>query len=71
MVFHSFVPLDEFIVKALRFISEVCLIMAMSAIGLQIDFKKFAESGGRAFTLGLILFVILYAGGFLLVKFFV
>ena len=45
--------------------------MAMSAIGLQIDFKKFAESGGRAFTLGLILFVILYAGGFLLVKFFV
>ncbi len=71
VLFHSFVPLDEHIIQVCRFISGFCLVMAMSALGLQIDFKKFKDSGGKAFTLGLFLFIILIGSGFLLVKFFV
>ena len=71
VVLNSFVPLNEGIISICRFASGFLLVMAMSALGLQVDFKKFVESGGRAFTLALILFVILMVGGFLLVHFFV
>ncbi|WP_255302550.1 hypothetical protein [Campylobacter helveticus] len=43
----------------------------MSALGLQVDFKKFLECGIKAFVLAFILFVILIFGGFLLVHYFV
>ncbi|PAF48738.1 hypothetical protein BKH41_05605 [Helicobacter sp. 12S02232-10] len=58
------------IMDALRYLCNVCLVFAMVALGLQVDLKKFITSGGKAFALALILFVILIIGGFLLVKFF-
>lgn len=61
--------LDE-IIHILRYLCNICLVFAMVALGLQVDLKKFVSSGGKAFTLALILFVILIVGGFLLVKFF-
>lgn len=61
----------ENIINILRYICNVSLVFAMVALGLQVDFKKFASSGGKAFTLALILFVILIVGGFLLVKFLI
>lgn len=61
----------ESIINVLRYICNVSLVFAMVALGLQVDFKKFASSGGKAFTLALILFVILILGGFLLVKFLI
>lgn len=61
----------ENIINVLRYICNVSLVFAMVALGLQVDFKKFASSGGKAFTLALILFVILIVGGFLLVKFLI
>lgn len=59
------------IINVLRYICNVSLVFAMVALGLQVDFKKFASSGGKAFTLALILFVILIVGGFFLVKFLI
>ncbi|PAF44508.1 YeiH family protein [Helicobacter sp. 11S02596-1] len=59
------------LIDGLRYVCNVCLVFAMVALGLQVDLKKFINSGGKAFTLALILFVILMVGGFLLVKFFV
>ncbi len=71
VILHSFVELDERIVTICQFASTFFLVMAMSALGLQVDFKKFLESGKKVFTLALILFIILVVGGFLLVYFFV
>lgn len=61
----------ENIIDVLRYVCNVSLVFAMVALGLQVDFKKFASSGGKAFTLALILFVMLIVGGFFLVKFLI
>lgn len=61
----------EDIINVLKYICNVSLVFAMVALGLQVDFKKFASSGGKAFTLALILFVILIVCGFFLVKFLI
>ncbi|WDL74148.1 YeiH family putative sulfate export transporter [Helicobacter winghamensis] len=71
VLLHSFINLPESIVSTFRFLSSFFLVMAMSALGLQVDFKKFLECGGRAFVLAFILFWILTFGGFLLVYYFV
>lgn len=71
VIAHSLIPLPHEIVVFFRFLSGFFLVMAMSALGLQVDFKKFLESGGKAFVLALILFGILIFGGFLLVYYFV
>lgn len=56
------------IVTSLQYLCNLFLVFAMSALGLQVDFKKFLSSGSKAFTLALILFVILIIGGFFLIK---
>lgn len=58
-------------VHSIQFICSLALLFAMSALGVQIDIKKFINSGGKAFSLALILFVFLVFGGFALVKIFV
>lgn len=67
VIAHSYIAFPENIVAICKFISSFCLTMAMSALGLQIDFKKFKNVGGGAFILGLILFALLCVGGFCLV----
>lgn len=67
VLLNSFFVLPESLLKILRFSSNFLLVMAMGAIGLQVDLKKFVELGGKAFLLGLILFGILIFGGFVLV----
>ncbi|PAF54348.1 hypothetical protein BKH42_00060 [Helicobacter sp. 13S00482-2] len=57
------------IMEVLHYICNLSLVFAMVALGLQVDLKKFLSSGGKAFTLALILFVTLIFGGFFLVKF--
>ncbi len=71
VIFHSYVNIPDIFVDMFKFISAFCLTMAMSALGLQIDIKKFKSSGGSAFTLALILFILLSIGGFFLVKWLV
>lgn len=67
VIFHSYIDLPTMLVENLKLLSTICLTMAMSALGLQIDFKKFANAGGGAFKLALILFIVLSVGGFFMV----
>ena len=67
VILHSMVAIPQGIVEILRFLSGFCLVLAMSALGLQVDIKKFIEFGSKAFVLSSILFGILIFGGFLLV----
>lgn len=67
VIAHSYISFPESIIAVCKFISTFCLTMAMSALGLQIDFNKFKNVGGSAFMLGLILFLMLCIGGFCLV----
>lgn len=55
-------------ISVLIFICDLSLSFAMVALGLQIDIKKFLDSGKGAFGLALVLFVILMVGGFFLTK---
>ena len=67
VVLHSYVNFSDNIVMVCKFASAFCLTMAMSALGLQIDFNKFKSVGGSAFMLAFILFILLCVGGFFLV----
>ncbi len=49
-----------------QFLCALCIVFAMAALGLQIDFKKFFKLGGKAFGLAFVLFIILIFGGYLL-----
>lgn len=71
VLIHSLIALPTAIVFILRFLSGFFLVMAMSALGLQVDLKKFLEFGGKAFVLAFILFGILTFGGFFLVYYFI
>ena len=50
-----------------RLLCTLCIVFAMAALGLQIDFKKFIKLGGKAFGLALVLFAILIFGGYFLI----
>ena len=65
------VQMVDLAVQNIQFICSLALLFAMSALGVQIDMKKFLSSGGKAFSLALLLFVILVIGGFFLVRFLV
>lgn len=65
------VQMVDLSVQNIQFICSLSLLFAMSALGVQIDMKKFLSSGGKAFSLALLLFVILVIGGFFLVRFLV
>lgn len=71
VIVHSVVVLPASVVEGFRVLSSFFLVMAMGALGLQVDVKKFLEFGGKAFVLALILFGILTFGGFLLVYYFI
>ncbi|NDJ26818.1 YeiH family putative sulfate export transporter [Campylobacter sp. MIT 12-8780] len=71
IIFHSFVPLPEFLLDFFKILCVLSLSAAMAALGLQIDLKSFASLGKDAFKLAFVLFVILLVLGFVLVFFFV
>lgn len=50
--------------QSIQWIDTFILTIAMTALGLSIDVKKMVRSGGKAFLLAGILFVLLLAGGF-------
>lgn len=64
---NSLFALPEWLVASGEIVSTFLLVMAMSALGLQIDFKKFIDSGGKAFGLAFVLALILIFGGYVLV----
>lgn len=58
------------IISAGKFLCMLCIVFSMAALGLQIDFKKFIKSGGRAFGLAFLLCLILVFGGYFLTLMF-
>ncbi|CAM2920407.1 YeiH family protein [Helicobacter burdigaliensis] len=53
-----------------KLLCSICIVFAMAALGLQIDFKKFIKTGGKAFGLALSLcFILIIAGYFLTLLF--
>ncbi|ANV98746.1 hypothetical protein BBW65_03160 [Helicobacter enhydrae] len=52
---------------------ELCgifIVFAMAGLGLQIDFKKFIQAGGKAFGLAFFLAIVLIFGGYFLISLF-
>lgn len=64
---HSYIDFPPALIDCVKFLSVLCLSMAMCALGLQVDYKQFLRSGGGAFWLAAVLFVIVSVGGFLAV----
>lgn len=57
------------VIESTQFISKFLLVIAMVAIGLQIDWQKFVSFGIKTFVLALILFIMLILGSYTLVYF--
>ncbi|WP_407919956.1 YeiH family protein [Campylobacter sp. US33a] len=55
------------IINAMKMLCNICIVFAMAALGLQVDFKNFIKSGLRVFVLALILSLVLFFGGYFLV----
>lgn len=49
-----------------RFLCTLCIVFAMATLGLQIDFKKFIQTSGKAFGLASLLCIVLVVGGYFL-----
>ncbi|RDU72904.1 putative sulfate exporter family transporter [Helicobacter aurati] len=67
IIIHSLIALPAPLIEWAKFLSVLCLTMAMCALGLQIDFKKFITFGGAAFKLAFLLCIFLFIGGFFIV----
>nr|QGT50278.1 UPF0324 membrane protein [uncultured Helicobacter sp.] len=71
IVLHSLIAFPPVVVETAQFTSKLLLVIAMAALGLQIDWKKFVSFGAKTFILALILFVILLVGTYVLVDFMI
>ncbi|HDZ5124476.1 TPA: YeiH family protein [Campylobacter jejuni] len=49
-----------------KMLCTLCIVFAMAALGLQIDFEKFVKSGSRVFGLAFVLGIFLIFGGYFL-----
>lgn len=67
IIFTSIVKLPSEILSFIKLISEVFLVFAMIALGLQIDFKKIKQMGSKVFFLSIVLFGFLAILSFLLI----
>lgn len=67
IVLNSFIDFPPVVVESTQFASKICLVFAMVALGLQIDWQKFISFGAKTFALALILFIILMFGTYGLV----
>lgn len=63
--FNSLNLLPDTVVDGINYANTFFLTMAMTALGMNPDFRKFKESGIKSFILSLILFLWLMLGGFI------
>lgn len=54
------------IISVGKMLCTICIVFAMAALGLQIDFKKFLKSGSKVFGLAFVLGLVLIFGGYFL-----
>lgn len=66
--FNSFDLLPQKTISAINMLDGFALTMAMSALGLETNLKKFREVGFKPVLLAFILFLWLIFGGFLVTK---
>ena len=68
VIFNSFELLPKNLVDTINTVDTFLLTMAMSALGMQTDFKKFRGFGLAPFYTALVMFIWLVVGGFLAIK---
>ena len=66
--FNSINLLPQNIVNGINLADDFALTMAMTALGVETNFKKFKDSGLKPFILALVLFLWLVFGGYWVVK---
>ncbi len=66
--FNSLHLLPNPVVEGINEADSFLLTMAMTALGMETDFKKFKEAGLKPFLLALLLFVWLMVGGYFIVR---
>ena|SRR5690554_801835 len=66
--FNSINLLPQGVVNGINFADDFALTMAMTALGVETNFKKFKDSGLKPFILALVLFLWLVFGGYWVVK---
>ena len=69
--FNSLHWLPQTMVDGINYIDTFLLTMAMTALGMETNLKKFKEAGIKPFLLAFILFIWLMVGGYFLVQAFV
>ena len=71
IIVNSLVPLPNAVVKGIERADAFALTMAMTAIGIESNFRKFKQAGAKPFILAAILFVWLIGVGYLLARYLV
>lgn len=66
--FNSINLLPQGVVNGINFADDFALTMAMTALGVETNFKKFKDSGLKPFILASVLFLWLVFGGYWVVK---
>ncbi len=68
--FNSLNILPQGVVDGINMADDFALTMAMTALGVETNFKQFKQSGIKPFILALLLFIWLVVGGYGIVKLF-
>ncbi|HQU73548.1 MAG: putative sulfate exporter family transporter [Calditrichaeota bacterium] len=68
---NTFFPLPPWLLQPLKWLGSFFILMAMTAMGLSVNFKSIAGKGGPAFLQGIIIFAILSMLSFAAVKVFI
>lgn len=68
IVLHSLVALPPTLLHQIKNLGTFLLTLAMTSLGMQIDFRQLAQSSRKALSLGLFLSLLLFFGGYALVQ---
>lgn len=68
IVFNSLIFLPAVLVDVINMVDDFALTMAMTALGVETNFKMFKQSGFKTFILAFLLFIWLIIGGYSFVK---
>lgn len=67
--FNSLSLLPRGVVDAVNYADNFLLTMAMTALGAETNFDKFRQAGAKPFLLAALLYLWLFAGGYLMAKY--
>lgn len=67
-IINSLGIIPESVTSMLTKLSSLLILMAMTAMGLSVNFRQVAKKGAKSFVMGLLLFVILSIAALLIIK---